>query len=280
MKASGIARCINLLLASVVALAACGGSQTAQSAPSHPPRRLSTSNTSTSRLPTSPPLGSRPGAGSSTRPAGNWAIPGRAIDNLDTAPGSPYRAGEKVVALTFDDGPSPTYTPQILRVLVADRAPASFEIIGEYGAADPGILGDEAEDGMSLVNHTWSHVDIATLPAPEWASEIVRTDDLIEDVTGHPVRCLRPPYDLTNAAVLTGLRRLRLAQLGWDIDPSDYLKPGVPVIVRRVLSALHPGAIIIMHDGGGDRSQTVAALPSLISGIRARGYRIVPVCGG
>ncbi|HUJ64723.1 MAG TPA: polysaccharide deacetylase family protein [Acidimicrobiales bacterium] len=202
------------------------------------------------------------------------------IDNLDTAPGSPYRPGQKVAALTFDDGPSPTYTPEILRILVADRATASFEIIGEHGGSNLGILTEEAKDGMALVNHTWSHVDLTTLPAPEWAGEIVRTDDLIEEVAGHPVRCLRPPYDLTNAAVLTGLRRLHLAQLGWDIDPSDYLQPGVAVIVRRVLSALHPGAIIIMHDGGGDRAQTVAALPSLISGIRARGYRIVPVCGG
>jgi peptidoglycan/xylan/chitin deacetylase (PgdA/CDA1 family) len=202
------------------------------------------------------------------------------IDNLDTAPGSPYRPGQKVVALTFDDGPSAAYTLQLLRILVDYRAPASFEIIGEHGAAYTRILETETEYGMSLVNHTWTHVVLTALPAPGWPGEVGRTDRLIEGVTGHPVRCLRPPYDLTNAAVLTNLRRFGLAQLGYDIDTSDYLRPPATVIVQRVLSALHPGAIVVMHDGGGDRSQTVAALPSLIKGIRARGYRIVPVCGG
>jgi peptidoglycan/xylan/chitin deacetylase (PgdA/CDA1 family) len=176
------------------------------------------------------------------------------IDNLDTAPGSPYRPGQKVVALTFDDGPSAAYTPQVLRILVADHVPASFEIIGEHGAVYRGILEAETEDGMSLVNHTWTHVDLMTLPAPEWPAEVMSTDNLIEAGTGHPVRCLRPPYDLTNATVLAGLHRLRLALLGYDIDTSDYLRPPAAVIVQRVLAALHPGAIVIMHDGGGDRS--------------------------
>jgi len=207
-------------------------------------------------------------------------VPGSVIRNLDTAPGSPYHRGEKVVALTFDDGPSPVYTPQIMRILTAARAPASFEIIGLDGAAYPGILRAENAAGMALVNHTWTHVDLALLPGWLWPGEVDRTTSLLRSITGHPVRCLRPPYGLSDAEVDVQLRARGLAELDWDVDPSDYLRPGAAVIARRVLAALHPGAIVILHDGGGNRSQTVAALPAIIRGIRAAGYQIVPACGG
>lgn len=202
------------------------------------------------------------------------------IRNLDTAPGSPYHRGERVVALTFDDGPSPAYTPQILRVLAAARAPASFEIVGVHGAAYPGILAAENAAGMALVNHTWTHADLALLPARLWPAEVDRASRLLHGVTGHPVRCLRLPYGLGDRAVDARLRARGLAALGWDVDPSDYLRPGAGVIARRVLAALHPGAVVIMHDGGGNRAQTAAALPAIIRGIRAAGYQIVPVCAG
>jgi peptidoglycan-N-acetylglucosamine deacetylase len=207
-------------------------------------------------------------------------VPGSVIRNLDTALGSPYHLGEKVVALTFDDGPSPVYTLQILRILTAARAPASFEIIGLYGAAYPGILRAENAAGMVLVNHTWTHVDLMLLPAGSWPAEVERTSSLLRGITGRPVRCLRPPYGLSDPQVQAQLRVRGLAELGWDVDPSDYLRPGAAVITRRVLAALHPGAIVILHDGGGNRSQTVAALPAIIAGIRAAGYQIVPVCAG
>lgn len=207
-------------------------------------------------------------------------MPGSVIRNLDTAPGSPYHRGEKVVALTFDDGPSPVYTPQILRILAAARAPASFEIVGLHGAAYPGILRAQNAAGMALVNHTWTHAGLAALPARLWPAEVDRTSRLLRDVTGHPVRCLRLPYGLGDRAVDARLRARGLAELGWDVDPSDYLRPAAGVIARRVLAALHPGAIVIMHDGGGNRAQTVAALPAIIRGIRAAGYQIVPACAG
>jgi len=207
-------------------------------------------------------------------------VPGSVIRNLDTAPGSPYHRGQKVVALTFDDGPSPVYTLQILRILTAARAPASFEIIGLDGAAFPGILRAENAAGMVLVNHTWTHVDLALLPAGRWSAEVDRTSWLLRGVTGHPVRCLRPPYGFSDRVVDAQLRVRGLAELDWDVDPSDYLRPGAAAITRRVLAALHPGAIVILHDGGGNRSQTVAALPAIVRGIRAAGYQIVPACVG
>jgi peptidoglycan/xylan/chitin deacetylase (PgdA/CDA1 family) len=216
----------------------------------------------------------------SSPPRRDWPLPGSVIRNLGTAPGSPYHRGQKVVALTFDDGPSRVYTPQILRILIAAKAPASFEIVGLHGAAYPGILAAENAAGMALVNHTWTHVDLALLPARRWPAEVDRTSRLLHGITGHPVRCLRLPYGLGDPAVDTQLRARGLAELGWDLDPSDYLRPPAAVITRRVLAALHPGAIVIMHDGGGNRSQTVAALPAIIRSIRATGYQIVPACAG
>jgi peptidoglycan/xylan/chitin deacetylase (PgdA/CDA1 family) len=207
-----------------------------------------------------------------------WVVPGSVIFNLDTAPGSPYRPGQKVVALTFDDGPSPTYTPQILQILVNNRVPASFQIVGQNGAAYQSILRQEAADGMVLANHTWTHTNLATLPPSQWGYQVDQTDSLLQSITGSAVACLRPPYGYTNSAVVAQLGQRVLAELMWDIDPSDYTTPGASVIAQRVLSALHPGAIIILHDGGGNRSQTVAALPSIIAGIDAAGYQIVPVC--
>ena len=184
-------------------------------------------------------------SGPTTPQANNWAVPGTVIDNLDTAPGSPYKPGQKVVALTFDDGPSPIYTPPVLQILVADHVPASFQIIGEHGAAYPAILRQEAADGMVLVNHTWTHVDLVRLPASGWPGEVDQTDALLQGVTGHPVRCLRPPSGHSDAAVVAQLGQRGLADLYWDVDPSDYLMPGASVIARacafRAPSRRHRG---------------------------------------
>jgi peptidoglycan/xylan/chitin deacetylase (PgdA/CDA1 family) len=205
-------------------------------------------------------------------------LAGVVISNLSDIPGNLYPKGTKVAALTFDDGPSPVYTPQILQVLTAAQVPATFQIIGDQGATWPNLLAREAADGMTLTNHTWNHTDLTYLSPAGWPAEVDRTTDLITSVTGQPVKCLRPPYGDTDASVLSQLAQRSLGELMWDVDPSDYLRPGTAVIVNRVLSALHPGAIIVLHDGGGDRSQTVAALPAIISGIRAAGYTLVSVC--
>jgi peptidoglycan/xylan/chitin deacetylase (PgdA/CDA1 family) len=203
---------------------------------------------------------------------------GRVLSNLSQVPNSPYDLGGRVVALTFDDGPS-GYTSQILQVLMQYRAPASFQIIGSQGAVNLGLLRQEAADGFALVNHTWTHVDLVTLSPSGWVAQVDATDNLLASVIHRQPSCLRPPYGYTNGSVVSQLASRGLGELMWDVDPSDYLQPGASVIVQRVLGALHPGAIIIMHDGGGDRSQTVAALPAIINGIRSAGYSIVEVCG-
>jgi peptidoglycan/xylan/chitin deacetylase (PgdA/CDA1 family) len=205
---------------------------------------------------------------------------GAVIVNLLTYPGSPYPPDAKMVALTFDDGPSPIYTPQILRLLVRYHVPASFEIVGSEGAEHPELLHQEAADGMALVDHTWNHVNLTTLNAAGWVTQVDQTDTLLSAFLGHPVVCLRPPDGYIDPAVVPQLANRGLAALMWDIDPSDYLRPPASLIVQRVLSALHPGAIVILHDGGGDRSPTVSALPALITDIRKAGYTLIQACRG
>ena len=210
-------------------------------------------------------------------PASGPALSG-VIFHLTDLPGPLYAKGQKVAALTFDDGPNPTYTPQILQVLEQYHVPAAFQIVGNEGAANRKLLVREVADGMTLTNHTWDHTDLSKLSPEGWAGEVDRTTDLITSVTGKPLECLRPPYGRTSPGVVAQLGQRGLAELMWDVDPSDYQKPGAGVITNRVLAALHPGAIIAMHDGGGDRSQTAAALPAIIRGIRAAGYTFVSVC--
>jgi peptidoglycan/xylan/chitin deacetylase (PgdA/CDA1 family) len=211
-------------------------------------------------------------------PMGGPSVAGLIIYNLSNLPGGIYPFGDKVAALTFDDGPNPTYTPQVLQVLTQYHVPATFQIVGSEGAQYPGLLQQEVADGMTLTNHTWDHVDLTSLSPAGFVAEVDRDTNLIQSVTGQQVKCVRPPYGYTNASVVAQLAQRGLGELYWDVDPSDYLMPGAGVIASRVLSALHPGAIIIMHDGGGDRSQTVAALPAIITGIEAAGYTLVPVC--
>jgi len=211
-------------------------------------------------------------------PIGGPSLAGLVIYNLANIPGGVYPRGVKVAALTFDDGPSPVYTPQILQILTQYHVPATFQIIGYEGAARPDLLKLEVSDGMTLTNHTWDHPDLTRLSPAAFPGEVDATTNLITSVTGQPVKCLRPPGGVTNGSVLAQLSQRGLGELLWDVDPSDYLRPGAGVIVNRVLSALHPGAIIGIHDGGGDRSQTVAALPAIITGIQAAGYTLVPVC--
>ncbi len=204
--------------------------------------------------------------------ASRWASSGSRA-NLVAAPTG------KTVALTFDDGPNPTYTPQILAELAAAQVPATFFTVGYVGAARPDLLRAESLAGNSVEDHTWNHADLTRLSPAAVADELQRTADLIFHATGVHPSCFRPPYAATNSTVVSVAAQLGLAQTLWNVDPTDWKRPGTAVIVDNVLShATGAHLVIIMHDGGGDRSQTVAALPAIIAGLRSRGYRFVRPC--
>jgi peptidoglycan/xylan/chitin deacetylase (PgdA/CDA1 family) len=182
----------------------------------------------------------------------------------------------RLMALTFDDGPSP-YTPAIVRILVRMHVPATFFVVGQQLSVFPSVLRDEISHGFEVGDHTQNHAWLAHLTAAGQYAQVHDAAVGIERLGGFAPRLFRPPYGIYNASTLGVLRRLHMLMVMWSIDPGDWRRPGDKAILANVLSNSKPGAIVIMHDGGGDRSQTIAALPGIIRGLRRRGYRLVSV---
>jgi len=182
------------------------------------------------------------------------------------------------VALTFDDGPSPVYTPQVLAVLAQNNVAATFFLIGQQAAAYPDLVRREAAAGNAVEVHSWSHPDLNWLSPAQIAAQLENTCQVINDALGmHEVAFFRPPYGDVNNTVLAVARQLGLTAVMWDVDPRDWARPGISAIINRVLAQVHNGSIILLHDGGGNRSQTVAALPEIIAALRQKGYTFVTV---
>jgi peptidoglycan/xylan/chitin deacetylase (PgdA/CDA1 family) len=187
--------------------------------------------------------------------------------------------GRREIALTFDDGPW-YQTPEFLSLLERYRVPATFFEVGEHiaqfgegGAIERRMLAD----GDMIGDHTWSHIVVAGAGATA-ASQIEATAGAIRRATHGFTPCLfRAPDGAVSPALITEARSLGFTTIQWDIDPRDWALPGVGAIESNVLANAHPGAIVIMHDGGGDRSETLAALPHIIDTLRARGYTFVTV---
>ena len=194
------------------------------------------------------------------------------------APGGAATAGKRVIALTFDDGPGP-YTAQVLSVLEQYHVPATFFEVGYEVAANPQLSKMVSTAGDPVEDHTWNHADLATLPVSQFPSQIDQTQKVITQATGLTPNCVRPPYDAFNGTVLDQLGGRGLTTMSYSIDSGDYKRPGVSAIVGNVVGAAFPGAVAGLHDGGGDRSETVAALPAIITQLEARGYSFVSVCG-
>jgi peptidoglycan-N-acetylglucosamine deacetylase len=180
------------------------------------------------------------------------------------------------IALTFDDGPGP-YTPGVLDVLERFHVQATFFAIGEMERYFGVSTVRELRDGDVVGDHTETHPEMARLPAPDQYDELLDQLARIELLGGQRPTLFRPPYGSFNATTMDELRALHLLMVLWSVDTGDYLRPGTAQIVQRVLAGAHPGAIVLLHDGGGDRSQTIAALPSIISRLRARGFNLVTV---
>jgi peptidoglycan-N-acetylglucosamine deacetylase len=180
------------------------------------------------------------------------------------------------IALTFDDGPGP-YTPGVLTVLERLHVHATFFVIGEMLHYFSASVLRELRDGDVIGDHTETHPEMATLSAHDQREELFEQIARIELLGGPRPVLFRPPYGSYNATTMRELHALHLLMVLWSVDTGDYLQPGVSVIVERALAGAHPGAIILMHDAGGTRTQTIAALPRIISKLRARGFRLVTV---
>jgi peptidoglycan/xylan/chitin deacetylase (PgdA/CDA1 family) len=179
-----------------------------------------------------------------------------------------------VVALTFDDGPWAD-TPSFVSVLERERIPATFFMIGSQVAGHRALLARELRDGDALGNHTYTHPFLTRTGDAQ--GQLERTNAVIEQTAGYRPCVFRPPYGDENGQVVDAALAQGMSTVVWDVDPSDYTRPGAGVIAARVLAGVRKGSIVLMHDGGGPRDQTVAALPVIIRALRARGYRFVTV---
>ena len=181
--------------------------------------------------------------------------------------------GPKVVALTIDDGPSPVYTPQILRILHRYGVTASFSMVGLNAAAYPGVAREVAAAGHMIVNHTWNHYNLRYMSAAGVWDEIAHATDAIHAATGKHPSMFRAPYGVWAPAVFSYCAQAGLTPLAWSVDPRDWSRPGVRSIVRTVESDTRTGSVILEHDGGGNRSQTVAALKIWLPRLLDAGYQ-------
>lgn len=187
-------------------------------------------------------------------------------------------AGENTreIALTFDDGPS-EYTDQLLDVLERLRVPATFFVLGKHVSEFPDEMQRLIDSGHTIANHSWAHPNMSSLSAADQASQVSDTAQAIQDVGGPNPRLFRPPYGAYDDTTHAVLGRAAELSVLWSVDSQDYTKPGVDAIVANVVPNVHPGAIILMHDGGGTREQTIAAVERIVPELRSQGYRFVTV---
>jgi peptidoglycan-N-acetylglucosamine deacetylase len=199
----------------------------------------------------------------------------RAVQPVGCAHGGPSPVfngsrGRKRVALTFDDGPS-AYTPKVLKILEREHAKGTFFEIGEQVPALASTSRSVIETGNELGDHSLHH---ETDPG---SASMRETNRRIKKASGFEPCLFRPPGGALNSRVVGDAHALGMTTVVWDVDPRDWSTPGAGAIYSRVVGATRPGSIVVMHDGGGNRSQTVAALPKIIRTLRGRGYRFVTV---
>lgn len=181
----------------------------------------------------------------------------------------------KVIALTFDDGPWPRTTEQVLGILRRNNIKATFFMIGAALNNNKEIAKKVAEEGHALANHTWNH-RYHKVSQAEAAKEVNSTGDLIEEVTGTKTSLFRPPGGVMTNGLVEYVHSQNQANIMWSVDSADW-RSGTNAIARNVLTQAKSGGIVLMHDGGGNRAPTVAALPRIIAELKRQGYDFVTV---
>jgi peptidoglycan-N-acetylglucosamine deacetylase len=183
---------------------------------------------------------------------------------------------KREVALTFDDGPGP-HTDEILRILHRTDTPATFFVLGNMVDERPKLVDQELHQGHAVGGHTFDHPHMGMLPLGSQIAEFNQLDQAMENHGLPRPRLFRPPYASFNADTIELLDHRRLLMVLWSIDTGDYLDPGSDVIVERALDGVGPGSVILMHDGGGDRTETVDALPKVIEGLNRKNLKPVTI---
>jgi len=231
-----------------------------------------------------------------TRPSTRWFVPLLLLASVlflsssDCDSGGPKAthlssgcSDRRQVALTFDDGPNPPYTQQILDILRAHNARATFFVEGEAAAAHPDLVNQEDALGMAVGSHSYAHSeDLELTGSDSFEADLKQAEAVLEGILGYRPRLYRAPYGHTSGAMLRALHRAGYVSIGWDIDSRDWSDVPSDEIVENVLSEAHPGGIVLLHDGGigegnPDRTATVEALPRIVEGLQQQGYDLVTV---
>ncbi len=197
-------------------------------------------------------------------------------------PGVFYMAGPEhssKVALSFDDGPLPGNTPDILDILNEYDIPATFFMLGQEVEASPWLVEKVAEHGHEIGNHSFTHRDFTKLDRETiWEEEIKPTGEMIEEITGEYPTLVRPPYGSITGEQMEKLGEKGYKVVNWSVDIGDYELENQPeMLLARLQVQMHPGAIILLHDGGGDRTNTIKMLPEMIEMLMKEGYEFTTV---
>ncbi|HZX06777.1 polysaccharide deacetylase family protein [Kribbella sp.] len=244
-------------ITTMVALAALGGWMMATAVGQQRQPHPAAATTKASSTPTSAPTPSGTPTQTQTTPP---STPGNPVPPNPT---TSVASGKKVLFLTFDDGPDPTWTPQVLATLAKYGAHATFFELGEMQSEHSGLREQVLAAGNAIGSHSISHPQLTRLSAAQRHHQIF---------DGPRSTCFRPPYGATNAKVRADIKAAGMVQVLWDVDPRDWARPGTSVIAHNILTHAKSGRIVLMHDGGGNRAQTVAALEQVLPVLKAQGY--------
>ncbi|MEY9904895.1 peptidoglycan/xylan/chitin deacetylase (PgdA/CDA1 family) [Catenulispora sp. MAP12-49] len=211
-------------------------------------------------------------------PPDNSPPPGATGSDPPPAAGSPQfyvHEGDKAIALTIDDGPSSKYTPQVLALLAQYKIQATFCMIGQSADKHASLVAEVSAAGHLVANHTWTHPNMGKMTEAQVTAEIERTNDAITRGGARQPTLFRAPGGNWSPTVFSVCAKMGLRPLDWSVDPRDWSRPGTDHIVQTVMGHTHTGSIILEHDGGGDRSQTVAALQRFLPQLLEAGYHFV-----
>jgi len=192
------------------------------------------------------------------------------------------KTDHKIVALTFDDGPYPPYTANLLDILKEYDVPATFFIIGRNAEKHPEMIKRIIEEGHQLGNHTYNHVDLLKAERPDIIREIEMAGQVLRTITGQIPQIVRPPHGFRDPVVFEVLNERNMKVVEWSVMSRDWTNPGVDVIVERTVSKVKNGSVILLHDGDGvaataSRAQTVEAVRHIIRELHAKGFTFVTV---
>ena len=248
-------------LLAVLLAGGCGdATRDGASGPSHLLTPTASPGPSTSTGP--PPATPRPSQTPKRKSTGGTSLPAGLIRTT----------GTRQVALTFDDGPHPEWTPRVLDHLKAAGVKATFCVVGVKVRQHPALVARIVREGHTLCNHSWQHdLKLGRKPSAAIQADLARTNQEIgRAAPGAPVNYYRQPGGMWTARVVTVARTLKMKPLHWDVDPQDWAKPTAAQIRTRVLTRARAGSIVLLHDGGGDRGRTLAACPTIFQTLKKK----------